>query len=114
LGIYTCNHSGIVIKNCRIVGYTGGIELIYSSSSLISNNTLWNNNGGISLLGSIGDEVSGNEVHSNTDFGIFIISSPSIVEHNHFIQMMDMVYLLHLQTIAQSSIIQYQIMNWLV
>jgi len=83
LGIYTCNHSGIVIKNCRIAGYTGGIELIYSSSSLISNNTLWNNNGGISLLGSIGGVVSGNEVHSNTDFGISIISSPSIVEHNH-------------------------------
>jgi parallel beta-helix repeat protein len=70
--------SGVEMSNSRyitifdnIVITTGGISLFNSFDTLISSNTLTNNNFGVSLFSSTDNIISGNVI-SESDYGIYI------------------------------------------
>jgi len=82
MGIYYCflnNISTNVLKNNNIVG----IYPNTNSNITISRNTIINSSHGIYIAGDIYDNISGNDLHNNSENGLFIRAVNCIISGNN-------------------------------
>jgi len=82
-GIYLTNVQNVVVENCRIYNFTNGINVYNSSNNNVSENNLTTNTFGIQLTNSTYNYVYGNIITNNSNSGIFYAwSSFNIISSN--------------------------------
>jgi len=82
-GIYLTNVQNVVVENCRIYNFTNGIDVYNSSDNNVSENNLTTNTFGIQLTNSTYNYVYGNIITNNSNSGIFYAwSSFNIISSN--------------------------------
>ena len=82
-GIRLVGRSGVTVKNCRVSNFIVGIDATSSSFNTFEQNTITASDYGVSLMGSPGNEVSGNAITGSKYLNVRIENSDwNTVESN--------------------------------